>query len=177
MADETTDFRRHVPNALTWIRLILAVVFPFASVDMRFWVFVVAAVTEFGDGLLARRWNAVSRFGRILDPIADKLFVLAVFGTLLWDGWIEPWEIAVVALRDLASTLGAGWVLLRHGRAPFYALRPRTLGKLTTNLQFLLILVVLLRHDAPLWLVVPTGALSAGAAVDYVRAAVRANRG
>lgn len=171
MSARESNIRRYIPNALTWLRLALAAVFPFVGPDLRLWVFGGAALTEFIDGFLARRWNVVSQFGRTLDPIADKLFVLSVVGTFLWEGWVELWEVALIGIRDAVSVLGAGYVGFRHGRERFEGLKPRWLGKITTNLQFLFLLVVLFEHDAPLWLVAVTAALSTAAALDYIRSA------
>ena len=89
--------RQHIPNALTLLRLVLAAGF-FVAIEfvritpgaeatsgLLFWgnaaivLFVLAAVTDALDGHLARRWNVVSMFGRIMDPFCDKVLVLGAF--------------------------------------------------------------------------------------------------
>lgn len=83
---------RHVPNALTAFRLVLAAVFfgllSFYQYEGRgdpvllstaFAVYVAALVTDWLDGYLARRWDAGSAFGRVVDPFADKILVLGAF--------------------------------------------------------------------------------------------------
>ncbi|HEV8606573.1 MAG TPA: CDP-alcohol phosphatidyltransferase family protein [Tepidisphaeraceae bacterium] len=82
---------RHVPNALTGLRLVLALVF-FAMLawyqyegrgnwllNVAFVVYVIALVTDFLDGYLARRWHVEGAFGRIVDPFVDKILVLGTF--------------------------------------------------------------------------------------------------
>ncbi|MCA9306700.1 MAG: CDP-diacylglycerol--glycerol-3-phosphate 3-phosphatidyltransferase [Phycisphaerales bacterium] len=122
-----TGFRRHVPNALTLARLVLAGAFIWVlSVyhyprrdEWALWVgivlFVVAALTDAADGYLARRWNAVSVFGRVMDPFADKLLVLGAFvvmaGPQFWSAelgrqstGVLPWMAVVILGRELLVT-------------------------------------------------------------------------
>lgn len=137
-----------IPNILTGLRLAAGVVmflilagatsgFPFVSAWMSpddqfalyrtgFWIFVIAASTDWFDGWLARRWNAETRWGAILDPIADKVLVTgAILGVLTSGsvpqiiipcGLILFREFAVSALREtmagrieLPVTLAAKW--------------------------------------------------------------------
>jgi CDP-diacylglycerol--glycerol-3-phosphate 3-phosphatidyltransferase len=105
-------WRRHVPNALTLARLGLTVVFVavlslYRFPDVNAWaipvaliVFVVAALTDALDGYLARRWNVISVFGRIMDPFADKLLVLGAFIMLAGVGF------ATTPLREIGFMLG-----------------------------------------------------------------------
>jgi CDP-diacylglycerol--glycerol-3-phosphate 3-phosphatidyltransferase len=124
---------KHVPNALTLTRLILAPVIAFAvwqayavsseGGSSPFWpllalgLFVLAALTDLVDGMAARAFNAESKFGRIIDPIADKalvglpLIAIAVvasqIGQELW--WLAAACTAIIVLRDIIMTL---WRLL-----------------------------------------------------------------
>ena len=73
----------NIPNQLTTLRVILIPVFMFFfTADMRYGniiacaVFIIASLTDFLDGHLARKWNLVTNFGKIMDPFADKLLVL-----------------------------------------------------------------------------------------------------
>ena len=76
-------------------------------------MFLVAAATDAVDGYLARRWNVVSVFGRIMDPFADKLLVIEAFVYLAGPGFrsgsvhlsrVEPWMVAVILARELRVT-------------------------------------------------------------------------
>jgi CDP-diacylglycerol--glycerol-3-phosphate 3-phosphatidyltransferase len=129
--------KQHIPNILTYGRLVLCVVM-FAALVMigrqisgfrdsvpidvwkhvAFWSFVVAAVTDFLDGYLARRWGVVSMTGAILDPIADKVLVCGAIlgllglglpgmtGMLIASGAILFREFAVSALREVLAPRG-----------------------------------------------------------------------
>ena len=115
-----TGWRAKTPNALTIARLGMTVVFIIvlamadtqAGPDWAIWacvLFVVAALTDAADGYLARRWNAVSRFGRIMDPLADKLLVLGAFVMLAGAdlgpvSGVEPWMAVVILSRELLVT-------------------------------------------------------------------------
>lgn len=108
---------RHIPNILTSLRLIAAPVIALLLLGMSgpiaAWaallIFIVAAVTDWLDGFLARRWQSVSNFGRMLDPIADKLMVIvllvALMGTELGGmGLLVP-AVVIVTREILVSGL------------------------------------------------------------------------
>jgi CDP-diacylglycerol--glycerol-3-phosphate 3-phosphatidyltransferase len=107
--------KKYIPNALTILRLILTPVFlwlVFYSTSEHAlawaWVtFVVASITDWLDGMLARKFNVISDFGKIIDPLADKLIVLAALAALTWkDPFRLPWEIfAIIAFREAAVSI------------------------------------------------------------------------
>lgn len=121
----TAGYRAAIPNALTIARLAIAVVF-FALLsvyrypDREAWalpvsavLFIVAALTDALDGWLARRWRVVTVFGRIMDPLADKVLVLGAFillaGRAFTEGGtqvsaVEPWMVIVILARELLVT-------------------------------------------------------------------------
>jgi cardiolipin synthase len=102
----------NVPNLLTLSRIVLilpfALVFLHGSVESRWMaliLFAAAAATDWFDGYLARRLNQGSPFGRMLDPIADKLLVVATILLLVATGDIHGWPIAaaqIILLREIA---------------------------------------------------------------------------
>lgn len=159
--------KHHIPNSLTMLRIVLAVGFGFVPESWRLPIFVVAAFTEFADGFLARKLGVISSFGRILDPIADKLFVFAVVVTIFLEGWVELWELLAIGMRDMAVFIAVTGIWLFGDRAEFQTMKPRVLGKLTTNFQFAFLLYALVLHDVHLALIIATSAVSAAAAVDY----------
>jgi CDP-diacylglycerol--glycerol-3-phosphate 3-phosphatidyltransferase len=111
---------RRLPNALTLLRFAAIPVFVVLYVDAgdgpAWWagvVFAAAAVTDQLDGWLARRWHVESAFGKVADPLADRLMI-GVAVVLLWADGRLPWPGAVIVLaRDLVLVLGYKLVVPR----------------------------------------------------------------
>lgn len=111
-------WRAHTPNALTIARLVMtvAVVACLAGASTSDTprlvaaaiLFTLAALTDALDGYLARKWHAVSRFGRVMDPLADKLLVLGTFAMLAAPGLetlgVQAWMVVVILARELLVT-------------------------------------------------------------------------
>src|SRR6185437_5028011 len=166
----------HVPNALTLGRLALIPVFVALMVkagDARSWpagfVFGIAGVTDQIDGFLARRWHVESRFGKVADPLADRLMIDAAVILLVAYGRL-PWlALAVIAARDLL--LLVGWrVLAPRG----IELDVNAIGKGATWLLYAAIGFRIVTHDAtewPLWVFWIGLAGAVAAAMLYVRGA------
>ncbi len=165
-----------LPNALTLGRLALIPVFVALMIhagDAHSWpagiLFGVAGATDQVDGFLARRWHVESRFGKIADPLADRLMIdaavilLVVYGRLPWAG------LVVIAARDLL--LLAGWrVLAPRG----IDVDVNLLGKAATWVLYAAIGFRIVTHDAtswPLWLFWIGLAGAVVAALLYVRTA------
>lgn len=105
-----TDRVWTVPNVLSALRLGLAILF-FVLVEREdfsaaFWAFLVAASTDWIDGWYARTYGQVSRLGRILDPLVDKVLVCGAFVLLAARGGTSllPWMAVVVVVRELVVT-------------------------------------------------------------------------
>jgi CDP-diacylglycerol--glycerol-3-phosphate 3-phosphatidyltransferase len=99
------------PNTLTLFRvgaipgIVILMMFPnkintFISAIL----FSLAAITDYLDGYFARRWEMISNFGKIMDPVADKLLVSSTFIMLTSHGWIPAWVVCVIIGRELAVT-------------------------------------------------------------------------
>lgn len=105
-----------LPNLLTAARLVAVPVLVVLLVAdagagglARWWavaVFVLAAATDFLDGYLARRWGVVSEFGKLADPIADKALILSALLMIVIVDAVAWWPLAVLAVREVAVTLG-----------------------------------------------------------------------
>lgn len=110
-----------VPNAISMARLLLVPVFAVLIASGHDgWAFVVLAVSGFSDwldGVLARRLGQVSRLGQVLDPAADRLFILVALLGLAWRGAVPWWVVGVLLARDVLL-LGLLWVLARRGYGP-----------------------------------------------------------
>jgi CDP-diacylglycerol--glycerol-3-phosphate 3-phosphatidyltransferase len=163
-----------LPNALTVARLLLIPLFVALMVkagDAHTWpagvIFGIAGVTDQVDGFLARRWHVESRFGKIADPLADRLMIdaaailLVAYGRLPWAG------LAVIAGRDLLLLIG--WrVLVPRG----IDLDVNRLGKAATWVLYLAIGCRIVTHDHtswPLWLFWFGLAAAVVAAMFYLR--------
>ncbi|HMB52160.1 MAG TPA: CDP-diacylglycerol--glycerol-3-phosphate 3-phosphatidyltransferase [Thermoanaerobaculia bacterium] len=101
--------RAYVPNALTLLRIVLVpvlVVVLLTEFDGKEWwglgLFLVAALTDFLDGYLARRWKEVSRLGKLLDPAADKILTAAAFISLVELEVAPSWMVTVIVAREFA---------------------------------------------------------------------------
>ncbi len=99
------------PNQLTIIRILLTPVFLGLLFSTRplykqlaLAVFVVASLTDWYDGWVARKWGYISRWGRFLDPLADKILTSAAFIAFLYLGFAPAWMVWIIVIRDLAIT-------------------------------------------------------------------------
>jgi CDP-diacylglycerol--glycerol-3-phosphate 3-phosphatidyltransferase len=167
---------RSLPNLLSAVRLALGVAFPLFPAGARWTVLLAAAATEFLDGQLARLLGVTSETGRLLDPIADKVFVIAVLATLLAEGTVTPGQLVLIAARDIIVTVGALCVCARHGRTELKRMPPSLLGKCATAAQFLFIAAAVVSRGASPFLFLATAALSLAAGIDYVLRFRRASR-
>lgn len=101
----------NLPNKLTISRIILTFVFMFfvfskglTSKVLALVIFIAAALTDFFDGMLAKSRNLISDFGKIMDPIADKILVLAAFLSFIQLQLIPAWCVIVIIGRELVIT-------------------------------------------------------------------------
>ena len=124
-----------LPNILSCSRLALAAGFvASSSAETRVTLIGAAAITDFLDGWLARRVHATSRWGALLDPIADRVFVLTVVGTLLLRGQLSTASYFILITRDLATAIGFLVARLIPWLRPV-EFKARLLGKVVTVLQ------------------------------------------
>jgi CDP-diacylglycerol--glycerol-3-phosphate 3-phosphatidyltransferase len=169
---------RQLPNALTILRFAAIPVFIALYVDAgdeaAWWagiVFAAAAITDQLDGWLARRWHVESQFGKVADPLADRLMI-ATAVVLLWvDGRI-PWPAAVIVLgRDLIMVVGYKLVVPRG-----YEFEVSRLGKVATWILYFSLACVIVTDkgtDWPLWLFWAGVVLAVAAGGQYLLKARR----
>lgn len=106
----------NIPNILTCSRLIMTAGMLYVFTDhviLAAVLFVAASVTDFLDGYLARRYNAITAWGKIMDPIADKFLILGAFGLFADLGRISWWVFWVIAVREVGVTLFRFWAMSR----------------------------------------------------------------
>jgi CDP-diacylglycerol--glycerol-3-phosphate 3-phosphatidyltransferase len=166
-----------LPNALTVARLVLIPVFVvlvLSSDGGYSWpaaiVFAVAAVTDQVDGWLARRWRVESSFGKVADPLADRLMIDAAV-ILLWHAGRLPWIALAIPARDVALLAGYKLVVDRG-----YDFSVNLAGKAATWLLYASLAFVMVTHegtDWPLWIFWAGVGLAAVALIGYVLKAQR----
>jgi phosphatidylglycerophosphate synthase len=155
-------------NSLSIARLVAGLAFPLVASGWRPIVAILAAASDGVDGAVSRRFHAASAAGRLLDPIADKVFVIMVVGTLWMEGSLAWWEIALVGARDWVVMGIGAWLCITRNWAGLLLMAPRWSGKIATGAQFGFILSRLFAVEIPGALAV-TAALSGIAAADYLR--------
>jgi CDP-diacylglycerol---glycerol-3-phosphate 3-phosphatidyltransferase len=153
--------RINLPNQITLGRLGLAIIFValLSCFDARkltdlrwllvgaFWIFLVAALTDILDGLVARMMRSVTTFGRILDPVVDKVMVCGAFVLFashqFWDGHVnitgvEPWMVVVILSRELLVS-----AIRSHSEGEGREFGASWMGKLKMFIQSATVCVVL----------------------------------
>jgi len=143
----------NIPIALTWLRIVLIPVFVgvyylpdgWLSPAMQNWlamvVFALAAITDWLDGYLARRWGEVSAFGAFLDPVADKLMVAAALIMLVQLGRADSWLAIIIIGREIAISALREW-MAQLGKSTSVAVA--FIGKVKTAAQMVAIIALLL---------------------------------
>ncbi|WP_144186589.1 CDP-alcohol phosphatidyltransferase family protein [Elioraea rosea] len=137
-----------IPNAITLARLCAV---PLAvwlilkhEMVLAFWLFVAAGVSDAVDGYIAKRFNAQTAVGAVLDPVADKALLVSVYVTLGLTAKLADWLVILVVFRDI-FIVGGILVLYVLGSPPEIA--PLPVSKVNTALQIALAAIVLL-HEA-----------------------------
>src|SRR5215203_5253135 len=165
-----------LPNSISLSRLLLALAFILSGESwQRFMLIVAAAATDFLDGWTARRGNSSTVAGALIDPIADRFFVLAAVSSYLVDGSISTGQYFIFLSRDIATAVGFVVARFIPGLSAS-AFQARILGKTATALQLALLLVVLVWPVGVQPLILVIGGLSAVSIVDYTVALEKARR-
>ncbi len=81
-------------------------------------VFALACITDMIDGYIARKYNAISKFGTLFDPLADKLLQIAAVLCLLWSNSLPPWVVFIVATKETVMIIGAMYLLTKDVVVP-----------------------------------------------------------
>ena len=120
-----TDLKRQVPNALTLMRgfltLAIALCFfiPFPDrYTLAYALFLIAAISDYVDGVLARRWHVTSDFGAIFDPLFDKILVLSLFILVTPFMIVHPGILIILLIRDITTDAMRNFQLARGAVVP-----------------------------------------------------------
>lgn len=134
----------NIPNLITILRMLLVPVVAYllwhGAYRPAVWLFLLAGVSDAIDGFIARRFNLITPLGGVLDPLADKLLVVATVLLLAWQGLLPWWLATVIIARDIFIIGGVGACWLRAGRME---MAPSIPSKVNTFVQVCLIYLVL----------------------------------
>jgi cardiolipin synthase len=141
---QVTDRVWTVPNVLSMVRLVFVPIFLWLILTGQDnWAVVVltlSGVTDYLDGKIARRYNLVTRFGQLLDPVSDRLYILSTLLGLAWREIIPWWLVAILVAREVFGT--ALLMVVRH--YGYRALPVHFIGKAATfDLLFAFPLILL----------------------------------
>jgi CDP-diacylglycerol---glycerol-3-phosphate 3-phosphatidyltransferase len=136
----------NLPNRLTLVRLVLVLPFVWALSVTSTWsnpiallLFVVASITDYADGYIARRFGLVTVFGQLMDPLVDKIMTVSAFICLVATGDLPAWAVIVIVSREFLIT-GLRLVGISRGRT----LPAEKLGKHKTVWQIVTVIYYLL---------------------------------
>jgi CDP-diacylglycerol---glycerol-3-phosphate 3-phosphatidyltransferase len=165
-------FEPTVPNLLTLFRILLIPVLAAALLSgiesgdvVAAIVFAIASFTDALDGYIARRNKDVTTFGKLMDPLADKLLVTSALVSLVALDRLQAWVAMVIIAREFAVT-GLRQLAMEHGEV----IHASAWGKVKTAAQIAMVLVLILVDDSPLWvdaLVYATVVITVVSAADY----------
>jgi CDP-diacylglycerol--glycerol-3-phosphate 3-phosphatidyltransferase len=174
-----------LPDQLTLVRAlavpVVVVLFAWDFDGHLYWatvVFAIAMATDQIDGWLARRWQQTSSFGSLLDPIADKVLVLAALTMLIGEGVAPAWMVAAIVAREIAVS-GLRLAALERG----IVMGARDLGKLKTWVQTAAAIVAgfeaagAWETGVAWWVLLAATLLTWISGLDYARVAPRVLRG
>ena len=165
-------FDLNAPNILTLTRVALIPVLAAVLLStlqnsdlLAAIVFIVASFTDALDGWIARRNKDVTTFGKLMDPLADKLLVTSALVSLVALDRLQAWVAMVIIAREFAVT-GLRQLAMEHGEV----IHASAWGKIKTAAQIAMVLVLILVEGSPFWvdaLVYVTVAITVVSAADY----------
>ncbi len=174
---------KNIPNILAFIRIILAFLLFMFFVNRNMFhihsswidyfaalIFVIASITDFFDGFIARNFNAVSKLGEILDPLADKMLVLGSFLGLLYLHRANAWAVYLILIREFFIT-GLRVVMASEK----LSVKASSTGKVKTVFQMIAIVFLIMNwpcKECLLWLAV---FLTLYSGLDYLKIYLKAH--
>ena len=134
---------KNIPNILTIIRFILIPIILYFIITgnylLGFIFFTISGITDILDGTIARKYNLISTFGKLMDPLADKLTQISVLATLTFKDIIPIWILVIVIFKELIMIIGASFL---YGKD--VVVYSKWFGKLATVLFYLAIVLSLI---------------------------------
>ncbi|MBK6454846.1 MAG: CDP-alcohol phosphatidyltransferase family protein [Gemmatimonadetes bacterium] len=157
----------YIPSLISLTRLVMAAAFVMVpSPAVRVWLVLAATLTDFLDGWLARRANLTTRWGALIDPIADRMFVFTAVCVFIFEGMINTAQYFTLISRDFMTAVGFLVARSVSWLRPI-TFRARLSGKVATTLQLAALIALLMQpHRATLFINL-VGVASLWAIVDY----------
>ena len=156
-----------LPNTISLSRVVLALAFVLVSEPWdRIALIAVAGFTDLIDGWLARRGKSETTAGALLDPIADRIFVLVSISTYLIEGQLTTGQYLIFLTRDLATAVGFVVAKIIPALRPA-VFRARMLGKVVTVVQMVTLVAIIVVPELTNVLVITIGVISVASIVDY----------
>lgn len=156
-----------LPSAISLSRLFMAVAFALTiAPGTRLALVVAASLTDYLDGWLARRANLATKWGALIDPIADRIFVFTAVCIFLVEGAITSTQYFVLISRDIMTAVGFLVARAVTWLRPV-AFRARLSGKIVTTLQLATLVALLMRPHLADVLITLVGMTSLWAVIDY----------
>jgi phosphatidylglycerophosphate synthase len=157
----------NLPNTISLSRVVLALAFVLVSEPWdRIALIAVAGFTDFMDGWFARHDRSESTAGALLDPLADRIFVLVAISTYLVEGQLTTAQYFVFLTRDLATAAGFIVAKIIPTLRPA-VFRARMLGKIVTVLQLIALVTIVVMPELTDVMIAAIGVVSLASIVDY----------
>ena len=160
----------NIPNILTLLRIIMIPIFYvvfFSDITnsslFAALIFIIASLTDWFDGFLARKWSLVTNFGKIMDPLADKLLVMTALVCLLTSFRIPAWAVIVILAREMAIT-GLRIIAASEG----VVVAADMLGKFKTVFQLVAIILLLLNNFIGIYMLYIAIFFTILSGIDYI---------
>ncbi|HKL10328.1 MAG TPA: CDP-diacylglycerol--glycerol-3-phosphate 3-phosphatidyltransferase [Clostridia bacterium] len=162
----------NLPNKITVSRILMVPIFIWVILSgiqnsrlIAAVIFIIASVTDFIDGYLARKYELITDFGKLMDPMADKILVASALIALVQIGRISVWPVVIILAREFLITSFRSLAASKG-----LVIAASIWGKVKTNTQIFAIISLMLTNnwfaDIMLWVSVIATILSA---VDYIR--------
>lgn len=158
----------NVPNALTVFRIMLVPIYFYVffsddpySIELAFCILILAGITDIVDGYIARRYKLITDFGKMMDPFADKLMMIAVITSFLITERISLGAALIFLIRDIGMIVSSAFFHFRGKKT----VPANTLGKVTTVLFYIAFTLVMFQYpygQQVLWMVILLSFITSG---------------